>query len=121
MAKANKRKASAKAKAKAKAESLAALPKSFSAADCSQPGVKGKKARQECLERLKLRAPALAAAQQAQWTRVRDAYAHDLKNILEHKVEKTLGPPFITLINGVLKRLGKYCEGATRYNTGKRK
>jgi hypothetical protein len=121
MAKATKRKASAKAKAKAKATALAALPKSFSAADCSQPGIKGSKARQEVLERLKLRAPALAAAQQAQWTRVRDSYAHDLKHILGHKSDKTLGPPFLQLINGVLKRLGKHYDGKTPYNIGKRK
>ena len=119
MAKLNKRKALAKAKAKAKATSLAALPKTFSSADCSQRGVKGTKARQECLERLKLRAPALDAAQQAQWPKIRDAYAHDLKHILGHKEEKTLGPPFLQLINGVLKRLGKHYDGPTPYNTGK--
>jgi hypothetical protein len=93
MAKINKRKASAKAKAKAKAKTLAALPKTFSSADCSQRGVKGTKARQECLERLKLRAPALAAAQQAQWPRIRDAYAHDLKKYWGTRRRRPWGHP----------------------------
>ena len=112
-AKALKKKAAA-AKAAVKAK-LAALPKTFSAKDCDEAGAAGRAAREACLERLKLRSPKLAFEAEANWDKIKKAYAKAYPNIVG---KKAVGHTFIKQIDRVLERLVEHCSSETAYNKG---
>jgi hypothetical protein len=91
---------------------LDALPMSFSAKDCGEGGKHGLKARINCLERLRLRAPPLPFAVEVLWTNRRNAYAKRIQDI--HK--KHVGVVFLDRVNLCLQQLGIHYQGVTQYN-----
>ena len=91
---------------------LEALPVSFSAKDCGEGGKHGLKARINCLERLRLRAPPLPFAVEVLWVNRRNAYAKRIQDI--HK--KHVGVVFLTRVNECLQALGIHYRGLTEYN-----
>jgi len=64
------------------AAKLDALPKTFSAKECGLPGQEGLRARVRCLERLKLRSPALSFEDDARWVAVRNRYCKRFRSRL---------------------------------------
>ena len=96
---------------KALQQKLDALPQTWSAKDCGDPK-KSYKCRRDCLERLKLRSPALTFEEDAHWPKTRDAYA---KNYPKGK-KGPAGVLFINEINDVLKALGVHYNGKTKFN-----
>ena len=121
--KAKRRKARAKAKATklAKAEhkrKLDCLQVSITADQCSQKDAKGVKARESCLERLKLRAPNLSFEHDVAWPEVKKAWcvAGTYRKIKCLKNGAPVGLEFIADVNGVLKKLGSWYDGPTEYN-----
>ena len=95
------------------AKKLDDLPKTFSVASCQDPKA-GWKNRRDCLERLKLRSPALAFAAEAQWTVCRDAYAKRYPKVVKSKIG--FGAIFIKEINAVLEKLGCHYAGPSKFN-----
>ena len=93
---------------------LDALPKTVTAAEAATPGAKGKKLRADVLERIKLRAPPLPFAEEARWPQVRDDYAHLQPKM--HANPGVAGHEFISLVNGVLQRLGVHYTGKSQWN-----
>ena len=90
-------------------EHLAKIPKVFSAEACGQGsadggGRKGFEMRQMCLERLRLRSPALPDALLVEWHDIRDWYA---KAVAKNEKGRS-GSVFLTRINLVIKCLGKH-------------
>ena len=94
------------------------LPIHFNHKECGAPGQPGKKVRVQCLERLKLRAPALPFEQEARWKATRDNYcdATQLRATYGLKKHATVGPLFIDEVNGVLSELIEHYDGRSRYN-----
>lgn len=111
-AKAAQAKKAAQEAKKAHQKKLDALPVTWSAKDCGDPK-NGYSARKNCLERLKLRSPALTFEENAQWTRIRDKYARAFPK----SKKGPTGVLFINEINEVLKRLGSHYDGKTKYNS----
>ena len=112
-----KKKQAAKAKAELK-KKVDALPVSFRADVCGQPGHRGLIARQACLERLKLRAPPLPFELEVRWTSIRNDYcsAPLLRACYKLKKQATVGPMFINEVNGVLRLLCEHYAGPTEFN-----
>ena len=94
------------------------LPVNFNHEECGAPGAPGKRTRVKCLERLKLRAPALPFEHEARWKRTRDDYseATQLRAVYGLKKQATVGPLFIDEVNGVLLDLLEHYDGKSRYN-----
>jgi hypothetical protein len=88
------------------------LPLNFSAKDCGEGGSHGLKARINCLERLRLRAPILPFAVEVLWVNRRNAYAKQIQFI--HK--KHVGVVFLARVNLCLQQLGIHYRGLTEYN-----
>ena len=63
---------------------------------------------------MRLRSPALPLALQVVWPRRKEAYA----KLLADKFKENTGKTFIDKINEVLKDLGTYYDGPTKFNQG---
>ena len=110
-AKERAKKDKAAAEKKALEAKLDALPKSWLPKDCD-PGEKGRKARVECLERLKLRSPDLSFEDAAAWATVRDNYAKYVEKV--HKA--ATGAAFVARVNRVLQDLKEHYTGKSPFN-----
>ena len=107
-----------KAKAALK-KKLDDLPVRISAGDCNKVGRAGTHARSQCLERLKLRAPALPFELEAVWQHTRDAYAEAEVLRAEYRLKprkSVVGPELIKEINEVLSKLREHYKGPNRFN-----
>jgi hypothetical protein len=89
-----------------------ALPLNYSAKECGEGGKHGLKARINCLERLRLRAPPLPFATEMLWANRRNAYAKRIQEI--HG--KHAGATFLNRVNLCLKELGIHYRGETEFN-----
>ncbi len=104
------KKAKAKAKAALRAK-LEALPCVFSAKDVDAPKGDGLRARIRCLERIKLRSPELTFEQDADWIRVRDAFASNYGNTVKLADPKHWGNAFLEEIKTLVRALGSHYQG----------
>ena len=118
-----KRKGKLRAKAKARAKAslkkkLEQLPVTFTMADAGEKGAKGQKAREMCLERLKLRSPELSFEQSIEWPDVKKAWcsAPTFRKIVKLKPNTDIGVHFLTEVNKILKELGNCYKGPTKFN-----
>ena len=98
-------------KKKALVKALASIPKSYSPKELGQDqdgGGKAKeqKARQDCLERVKLRSPPLPKDLEAAWPETRNNYARQVA--IKHG--KWVGERLITEVNRTIEELGKYFD-----------
>ena len=103
----------AKVKRAAWQSKLNALPKVFSAKDCGQGHPKGggpkeHQKRVQCLERLKLRAPALPIEKEALWKSVAEKYSQKFARDSHNNT----GNVFIAKVNEVIKALGHHLKGS---------
>ena len=91
------------------------LPVHVTSAMCSAAGKKGIKARSDCLERLKLRSPALPPELDSIWKDVRDSYSAECAKTWEKKKLPTaVGFHFLQKVNEVLAALGPHYKGPTK-------
>ena len=93
-----------------------ALPRKFKADACAKPGAAGLKARIDCLERLKLRAPKLSFAKEVRWEEVRDEYAGHCPKLFDWAGPGAVGINFIKRINKCLRELGVHFGGTSEWN-----
>lgn len=111
---ADERRAKAKKKEATKAldDKIDALPKTFSAAEVGAKTLAGIKAREDCLEKLKLRSPKLSLADEVKWQNTKAAWA----KVFPIHEPLGVGEVFIKKINEVLEKLGKHYSGPTKFN-----
>ena len=112
-----KKKQAAKAKAELKVK-IDQLPVSFRTDHCGQPGRPGQLVRQACLERLKLRSPALPFELEVHWKGIRNDYttAKTLRATYQLKKSAPVGTMFINEVNSVLRLLREHYAGPTEFN-----
>ena len=120
-AKERRARAATKAKAKAKAElkkKLDALPQHIPSEDVGRADAKGAKAREDCLERLKVGAPKLGFEHEVAWPAVKKAWCNavNFRKAKDLKPGAFVGVEFVQDLNSVLKKLGRYYAGPSKYN-----
>ena len=89
-----------------------ALPKTFAAGEVGAKGHPGVKAREECLQKLKLQSPKLTLADEVKWEKTKHEYA---KAVPRHEPLCT-GLAFIKQVDEVLQGLGSHYAGKSKYN-----
>lgn len=94
---------------------IKALPVHYDIKSVGDLSEKGVKARQQLLERMRLRSPELPLAEQVRWPKVRDHFARHVAKVYS----KGCGDYFIDAANDVLKRLECHYSGPTPFNKGK--
>jgi hypothetical protein len=117
LAKARAVKAQAAEDKKALKEQLDKLPQKFTIVMFSQKGAKGKKARCDALERIKLRAPKLSPVREEQWADVRDAYVG--RTPVRFKIkdgDKAWAVDFAKQLDKLLRDLGTWYQGPSLYS-----
>ena len=122
--KVKRRKAKAKAKATAKAKKelkrkLDELQVAYTSKDVGKKEAAGVKAREGCLERLKIRSPKLSFEHEVAWPEIKKAWcvAGTYRKIKCLKPDVFVGLEFITDVNRVLKQLGDWYSGPSEFNT----
>ena len=91
---------------------LAAAPLEYEVLQVNADTREGFKLRTQCLDRLKLRAPALAVEHEVKWPRVRDFYAR----FVVKTYQASAGKFFLDRVNRVLEKLGAHYAGNTPWN-----
>ena len=77
------------------------------------------KKQRDCLDRLKLRSPALSLEYEARWTYVRDHYLKEFKGTYGLKSDKETGAVLLGEVRRVLEALGPHYEGDTPWSKKK--
>lgn len=98
--------------AEARALELLRLPLTFEPHECSGKTEKAVKARAACLQRVKLKSPALPDELEVEWPKLRDEFCLRFPAT----VVGDAGTAFLTKINDLLKALGTHYDGRTRWN-----